>query len=82
MPKPAETDFKLASGEEVFTFEALQAARANMDEFEEVGTANTGDKDGLKGQPTLDLDKGNFSNRIVFRRKVKSTGKIGKELLK
>jgi hypothetical protein len=62
------TDFRLDSGEEVFTFEALLAAQADIDEFELIGRANAGEGS-IKGEPTLPLDKGNFSNREVYRRK-------------
>ncbi len=95
MAEPA-SDFELDTGEKVFTFEALQAAKANIDEFELIGRANAGEGS-PKGEPTLPLDRGNFSNREIYRRKDTPAedifpqtpnsgpikrGQIGKELIK
>lgn len=81
MPEHKEKeDFELASGEKVFTFEALKAAKANLDLFEEIGKVNTGDKGGLKGSTLRNPSLDSHSNRTVYRRK--AAGNIGKELIK
>ena len=81
MPKHVEKeDFQLESGEKVFTFEALMAAKANLDNFEKIGVANDATDKSLKGEPLIQTDKANFANREIYRRK--TSGKIGRELIK